>query len=76
MNVVIKRIFTKVGNSHNVIVVRSISTETLSRWWCKITNQKPKRRTFKAADIYGPEHYEVHETDEKIGFSAYCLLVR
>lgn len=74
MNLVIKRIFTKVGNSHNVIVVRSINTETLSRWWYKITNQKPKRRTYKA-DIYGPESYEVYETDEKIGFSAYCLLI-
>ena len=75
MNFVIKRIFTKVGNSHNVIVVRSINTETLSRWWYKITNKKPKRSIYKA-DIYGPESYEVYETDEKIGFSAYCLLVR
>lgn len=75
MNFVIKRIFTKVGNSHNVIVVRSINTESLSRWWYKVTNQKPKRNIYKT-DIYGPESYEIHETDEKIGFSAYCLLVR
>lgn len=75
MNVPTRRIFTKVGKPYNIIIVRSLSKETLSQWWCKLTNQKPNHKTFRS-DIYGREPYESnYKSSEKISFPAYCLLV-
>ncbi|XP_033201553.1 surfeit locus protein 1 [Bombus vancouverensis nearcticus] len=74
MNVPTRRIFTKVGKPYNIIIVRSLSKETLSQWWYKLTNQKPNHKTFRS-DIYGREPYESnYKSSEKISFPAYCLL--
>lgn len=78
MKLLINKILTRVRNPPNIVIVRFLNKKSLSELWCNFTNVKKSHKKIEKPNLFFPKKkYNIsYDSEEKIHFSAYFLLVR